>query len=98
MTSALIFGPTWDSCTYIGKKRYVQSASVWPFISLLCSPSYLQSLAEGWRGKEIIAIVCIDDCIVASKSQEQCLADEQLVTSDLDLAGFYLEWMFQSRN
>ena len=36
---------------------------------------------------QIRAIVYIDDGIVASKSQEQCLMDEQLVTSDLDLAG-----------
>ena len=41
-----------------------------------------------WRGKGIRAIVYIDDGIVASKSQEQCLMDKQLATSDLDLAGF----------
>ena len=68
------------------------------FHQLAVFTKLLQSLAEGWSGKEIIDIVCIDDRIVASKSQEQCLVDEQLVTSDLDLAGFYLEWMFQSRN
>ena len=49
-----------------------------------------QSVVKRWRGKGIRAIVYIDDGIVASKSQEQCLMDNQLVSSDLDLAGFVL--------
>ena len=50
----------------------------------------LRPLVKRWRGKGIRAIIYIDDGIVGSKSQEQCLKDEHFVTSDLELAGFVL--------
>jgi hypothetical protein len=77
----------------LGKKRVFYMFRVLPFgLSSACYvfTKVLRPLVKRWRDKGIRAIIYIDDGIVAAKSREQCLMDQQLVTSDLDLAGFIL--------
>ena len=44
---------------------------------------FLQPLVKHWRSLGIRAVVYIDDSIVASKSETQCLEHEKIVLSDL---------------
>lgn len=50
----------------------------------------LRPLVKRWRSKGIRSIVYIDDGIIVSKSEHQCLMDQKLVLSDLKQAGLVL--------
>lgn len=50
----------------------------------------LRPIVKRWRSKGIRAIVYIDDGIVASRMEEQCLLDKEVVITDLERAGFVL--------
>ena len=50
----------------------------------------LRPLVKRWRSKGLRCIVYIDDGICASRSEEKCISDANLIVTDLDCAGFIL--------
>ena len=88
-----IYQDCWDSPGVLASRGNGTCFGCCPLVCpqlAMCLPSCYNHWLQGGDLRALRCIVYIDDAICASRSEEKCISDANLIVTDLDCAGFIL--------